>query len=190
MVILISVTRMVVCLQATLKVLTLVGDNNVDLLGDTASSDNYLSSTIITTVDASGVTGAATVQVNAGNSTANMTVTGSASTGQDTLTTGSGDDTITAGAGVLVADGGAGADTITGGAGADTLTGGAGNDTMTDGAGVDTITGGAGKDTITLTAGARDTIKFNALAEDGEITSIISTVSWLAQPQRQHQPIL
>jgi len=154
-------------LASDLKVLTLVGDNNVDLIGDTVAADNYLSSTVIHTIDASGVTGTATVQVNASASTKNMTVTGSASTGQDTIVTGSGDDTITAGAGILSITSGAGADTIVGGAKADVITAGAGADTITDGAGADTITGGAGRDTITVTSGARDTIKFTDTAEDG-----------------------
>jgi len=150
-------------LQGTdLVTLTLKGDNNIDLIGETASTDNYITgATLLTTIDASGVTGAATVQINASLGTSAMTVTGGTSTGQMTITTGNKADTVTAGGGILSATGGAGDDTITGGAYADILVGGVGADTINGGGLGDNIDAGAGIDDIDLGAadGGSDTVQ-------------------------------
>ena len=99
-------------------------------------------------------TGTGTLTVNATNSTAAITFTSGAATGNTTLTTGSGNDIITAGSSILIATAGSGNDSVTGGALADTIDGGTGNDTINGGAGADSLTGGAGADSITGGEGA------------------------------------
>ena len=152
-----------------LVTLTLVGDNNIDLIGETASNANYVNGTLLSTVDAAGVTGTATVQINASVSTTAMTVTGPASSGQFTFTGGSKADTITAGGGALVAVGGAGDDVITGGAKVDNLTGGDGADTLYGGALGDTLRGSAGNDSVYLGDGdaKTDTVTLEGTALGG-----------------------
>ena len=124
---------------------TLAGDYTaVNISGDTAFTigssniDAPSSGTRTTTVDASGLTGTATLQASfAGDTdTTNVfNVTGTANA-----------DNITGGAGADTISGGAGNDTLTGGLGNDTITGGAGNDEMDIGTGTDTYTGGDGND--------------------------------------------
>ncbi len=105
----------------------------------------------LATVTASAVVGAVTV--NASQSTANMTFTGSL-TGSNTLTGGTGSDTITGGTAADTITGGNGADSITGNAGDDVLAGGIGADALVGGIGADTLTGGAGNDSLTGNEGA------------------------------------
>lgn len=141
-----------------------------------ASGSNALSITSTTgatglaTVDASALTGASFL-INAGASTANMTVTGAAGipkAGQadvdtvNTITTGEGNDKVTGGeyidnittnAGNDTVVAGAGRDTVAAGEGNNSVDGGAGNDTITAGAGNDVVIGGAGDDNISVGAG-------------------------------------
>lgn len=97
---------------------------------------NAVTGTKVTSVDVSGLSAAATVNVS--NSTSAVTATGNAiDGGVFTFTGGSNTDNITGGIGDDVLSGGNGADTINGGAGADTIIGGKGADIITGGAGVD-----------------------------------------------------
>ena len=150
-----------------LTTINITGDNNVDLVGDNGSgggtADQALSSTIVTTI-ASTLTGTATLNVSAVNSTSAITFTAGTSTGTSTVVTGSGADTVTAGSGIISITSGAGDDTINGGALGDTITSEGGADTINAGAGGDTITGGGGIDTIDVGAGdaASDTVVMGA----------------------------
>ena len=92
---------------------------------DVIIANAIVGSTALATVDASGVTGAATVNASASN----VAVTATGSTGVFTFTGGSAADTITGGAAGDTLNGGLGGDTISGGAGADTIDGDGGNDT-------------------------------------------------------------
>lgn len=105
----------------------------------------------LATVTASGVAG--NVTVNASQSTANMTFTGSL-TGSNVLTGGTGSDTITGGTAADTLTGGNGTDNISGNAGDDVLAGGIGADVITGGIGDDTLVGGAGNDNLTGGEGA------------------------------------
>jgi hypothetical protein len=93
------------------------------------------------TIDASGMTGAATLTASGGEA---ITLVGAGS-GGITLTTGAGNDNLT---------GGSGDDTFTIGAGFDTVTGGAGNDRVVVTAG----TAITANDRIALGDGTRDTV--------------------------------
>ena len=100
------------------------------------------SSTVLSSVDASGMTGTTglTMTSNSGTVLYPSTIIGSPN-GTDTLIGGSAADTISGGGGI---------DTITGAAGGDTIKGEAGNDIIDGGAGVDNIDGGAGNDQINV----------------------------------------
>lgn len=103
--------------------------------------------------DASGRTGAASLQditVKLGGQGGSVILTAG---GNDTVEGGLGNDNITTGGGN---------DVITGGGGNDTIDAGAGNDTIDGGTGNNTITGGSGDDTITLN-GTVDTVVFNGV---------------------------
>ena len=153
--------------------------NNGDMTGMTVSGagnftvTNAMSSTVLTSVDASAATGA--VSVSAANSLAAITATGNAlDGGVFTFTGGSGNDTITGGIGNDVLGGGAGTDTISGGAGADDITGGDGADTLTGGTGLDAFFYSAatvatqGADTITdFTASQGDEISIDIATAGG-----------------------
>jgi hypothetical protein len=146
--------------------ITVTGDNNAALGTVTGAK--------VATVDASGLTAAATFAGVFSSSTVAMTVTGQTATtytGSVTVTTGSANDSITGSNGGDTITGGAGNDTISGGAGADTITGGTGADTITGGGGVDifTFATDSGTDTITdftanSTNSSDDTIAINILA--------------------------
>jgi hypothetical protein len=153
---------------ADMTSLTVIGHNGLivsSLTGEEA----------LATVNAGAHTGKA-FTLNAADSNADMTVTGSAGAPitdgatVNTLTTGSGDDSVTGGDYADTITTGLGADTVTGGAGNDTITtnngndvidAGEGNDTITTGSGDDNITGGAGNDTIDAGTGS-DTIDAGA----------------------------
>jgi len=100
------------------------------------------SSTVLSSVDASGMTGTTglTMTDNAGTVLFPSTIIGSPN-GADTLIGGSAADTISGGGGI---------DTISGAQGGDTIKGEAGNDIIDGGAGVDNIDGGAGNDQINV----------------------------------------
>jgi len=112
----------------TANALVLTGTNGLT----TATGDAITAKTI----DASGMSGA-------------LTMNTAAASGVTTITGGDGADELRGDASSTI-NGGAGADTIVGGSGNDTLNGGTGADAITSGAGNDTIDGGAGNDTITL----------------------------------------
>jgi Ca2+-binding RTX toxin-like protein len=97
-----------------------------------------MSSTVVTAINASAMTGAFIMGTNAGA----VASTISGGTGADTLTGGSAADNIS---------GGTGADSITGANGNDVISGDAGNDTINAGAGVDNVSGGEGNDTFNVT---------------------------------------
>ena len=100
------------------------------------------SSTVLSSVDASGMTGTTglTMTSNSGTALFPSTIIGSPN-GTDTLIGGSAADTISGGGGI---------DTISGAAGADIIKGEAGNDILNGGAGVDNIDAGAGNDQINV----------------------------------------
>ena len=100
------------------------------------------SSTVLSSVDASGMTGTTglTMSSNSGTVLFPSTIIGSPN-GTDTLIGGSAADTISGGGGI---------DTISGAAGADIIKGEAGNDIIDGGAGVDNIDAGAGNDQINV----------------------------------------
>jgi hypothetical protein len=166
---------------------TLAGDYTaVNISGDTAFTigssniDAPTSGTRTTTVDASGLTGTATLQA---------TFVGDTDTTNVFNVTGTGNaDTITGGAGADTIDGGAGNDTLTGGLGNDTITGGAGNDEMDIGTGTDTYTGGDGNDnydydSIGIAAVAKVTLAENlniavTLAANDQIIATVNGVQY------------
>ena len=118
--------------------LTNTAATSVTATGDNALSFASMSSTVVTTIDASAMTAAFIMGTNAG--TVASTISGG--TGADTLTGGTAADSMV---------GGAGNDSITGAAGNDSISGDAGDDTINAGDGVDSITAGAGNDTIAVT---------------------------------------
>lgn len=117
---------------------------SVTATGARAFSFASMSSTVVTKIDASAMTGAFIMGTNAGA----VASTISGGTGADTLTGGSAADNIS---------GGVGNDSITGAAGADVITGGDGLDTILGGAGIDNLSGGAGNDTFLVTTAAHFT---------------------------------
>ena len=126
--------------------ITLTGDDDED--GDpVATTVNFLGADratvgaiTATTIDASGMTAAAT------GTTLNMTA---AAVSVSSITGSPGADTLRGDSKTTI-KGGAGNDSIFGGTGNDTLWGEAGKDTITAGTGSDTIDGGADNDTIVL----------------------------------------
>jgi Ca2+-binding RTX toxin-like protein len=122
--------------------ITLTGDTHIDTTLNIDASGALANAARAVTVDASGMTGTAYVELEAGASTlVSYTMTGTANA--DTLAANAAGSSMTAGAG---------ADTITGGAGADTIIGGDGIDTVTPGAGADSLTLGAGADIVIMGA--------------------------------------
>lgn len=119
--------------------------------------------TALATLNAGAHTGAV-LNINASNSAANMTVTGSAGANAtdgavvNTITTGTGNDSITGGAFYDLLTGGTGNDTIVGGAGNDQLYGNANNDVLDGGEGDDLVDGDVGNDSLTAGAG-NDTVQ-------------------------------
>lgn len=120
------------------RALTNTAATSVTATGDNALSFASMSSTVVTTIDASAMTAAFIMGTNAG--TVASTISGG--TGADTLTGGTAADSMV---------GGAGNDSITGAAGNDSIEGGAGLDTIDAGSGIDNISAGAGNDTISVT---------------------------------------
>lgn len=122
------------------------GTSRLNITGVNAFSGTTLTAV---TIDASGMTGAATF-TNTGAGATTTSITGTAN-----------NDVIV---------GGSAAATLSGGAGADNITGGAGNDSISGGDGVDTITGGVGRDSLTGGAGA-DIFVFGANPASGTAVS-------------------
>jgi len=133
--------------------LNLDADNTttINISGDTGILFSNGSHAVVTTVDASGVTGTTTegVVTFAAETSSNVTLTGGA--GNDVLTVGAAIDTITGGAGADTLGGLGGVDTISGGAGADTITGGTGADSLTGGDGADIFVFSTAADSSTAT---------------------------------------
>jgi len=123
--------------------ITITGDPDGDTAATTAltvsgSDRASVGAVTATSIDASGMTAAAT------GTTFNMTV---APTSVVTVTGSEGADTLRGDAKSTI-NGNGGNDIIVGGTGNDTLNGGAGKDNITLGTGSDTVNGGAGNDTI------------------------------------------
>ena len=158
----------------SLTELTIIGSKTLSVtLNDSAA----VATIPLTTVDASGFTGASLtvtaveadsgVTVTTGSDALTVTVgdgandiTGTA--GNDSITTGSGadtivsyggDDTIVAGNGANTITATDGENNVTGGSGVDTITVGDGNNTIAGGAGADVIVAGNGANSITNTSG-------------------------------------
>lgn len=106
------------------------------------------------TLDLSGFTGKASVNLNPGTYSSAAGLTKNIAIAYDTqintlVCTAGGTSVVCNNYGDTV-KGGAGADTITGGSGNDTLSGGGGNDTFYISKGKDTLNGGSGTDTLVL----------------------------------------
>jgi len=129
----------------TLTVTTLAASDLTTVVmtgtADVVVTNAVTGGTAVASVNATGLSGAATFD--ATNSTVAVTMTAGA--GGSTFTGGASADTITGGAGVDVLTGGTGNDVINGGGGADT--------TIDGGVGADTLTGGAGDDNFVATYG-------------------------------------
>lgn len=173
-------------------------------------------STVLTSVDASGMTvanattGADTLGLNF--STAALADTYATATDGTTTVTIKGTNGVDVISGAAVVDAtvnlnisgglggkaGATGDTLTGGAGADTITslglgnhnlsGGAGKDTITGNTGDDTITGGAGADTL-KGAGGNDKFVFT-LASDSAPTAYDTIVDFVAKTATANGDVL
>lgn len=96
-----------------------------------------------TVVDATGLTGALTLNLASAAGNLNVTMGNVVSGSSNSVTTGAGADVVV---------GGTGADSINGGAAADNLSGGSGNDSITGGTGADVMSGGTGTNVFTYTA--------------------------------------
>ena len=147
--------------------LTYTGDaTRINVSGDTAfdftfNVDTPTSGSRTTVIDASTMTGTATVKLNGSNdtNTTNLyTMTGTANS-----------DTLLGGAGVNNLTGGAGNDSITGGGSNDVISGGDGNDVITATAGIDSLTAGAGNDTLAIPVAAASTA---SVAETQTLTAV------------------
>jgi Ca2+-binding RTX toxin-like protein len=154
---------------------TATGDNTITTLTATDATSltvtgarsltvgTLAGATALATLNAGAHTGAV-LNINASNSAANMTVTGSAGANAtdgavvNTITTGTGNDSITGGAFYDLLTGGTGNDTINGGAGNDQLYGNANNDVLDGGDGDDLLDGDVGNDSLTAGAG-NDTVQ-------------------------------
>jgi hypothetical protein len=134
------------------------GTSRLNITGVNAFSGTTLTAV---TIDASGMTGAATF-TNTGAGATTTSITGTANA-----------DVIVGGSAAATLSGGAGADTITGGAGNDSISGGDGADSITGGLGRDTLTGGAGVDTFVFAANATGAVTSNQAAPD-TITDFVS----------------
>jgi Ca2+-binding RTX toxin-like protein len=121
--------------------LTIGSANSIVVTGAYKMTLGASSSTVLTSVDASGMTGTASLVMgtNAGTALFPQTIIGTG--GNDTLIGADGADTIT---------GGAGNDIINGAESTDTIIGGAGNDTLDGDAGADILSGGAGNDIFSV----------------------------------------
>jgi Ca2+-binding RTX toxin-like protein len=120
--------------------LTNTAATSLTLTGARALTIDSMTSQVVTSIDASDMTGAFIMNTANAGAVAS-TITGG--TGADTLLGGSAADSIS---------GGAGNDSITGAAGNDVITGDAGNDTIIGGGGIDNLSGGEGNDTFSETS--------------------------------------
>ena len=119
--------------------LTNTAATSVVLTGARGLTIDSMTSTVVTSINASAMTGAFIMST--GNAGA-VASTISGGTAADTLLGGSAADNIS---------GGAGNDSITGADGNDVITGGDGLDTIVGGVGIDNLSGGAGDDTFSVT---------------------------------------
>ena len=152
--------------SSSANTINIKGANKVTLGGATSNGSGDF------TIDASGLTGKATLimtgaPTHTGGVSGNFVITGSdnasnaAGTGDtilgstteaNTINAGAGNDTVTGGAAADTIDLGAGNDKLNASNGNDNIKGGAGNDTINAGTGSQTIDGGAGNDTINMGA--------------------------------------
>jgi len=140
------------------------GDSTIDTTMNIDGAGAAGTTARTTTVDASGMTGVARLELDTdGSAYVTYVVTGTAN-----------GDTITA-AGTI--NGGAGADTIAGTAGADTINAGDGADTVTITAGADSITLGAGNDTMDLNGTAPGTAAVQHVIVTGDADATLTTVA-------------
>ena len=119
---------------------TITGAGTVNL---DPNGNGGLAASTDTVVDATGLTGALTMGLNAFTGNLNVTLGNVVSGSSNSVTTGTGADVIV---------GGTGADSMNGGEGADNINGGAGVDTVTGGVGADYMVGGSGADVFNYTA--------------------------------------
>lgn len=122
--------------------LTNTAATSVTLTGARGLTIDSMTSAVVTSINASAMTGAFIMSTANGGSVASTISGGS---GADTLLGGSAADNIT---------GGAGNDSISGGNGADVITGDAGNDTLVGQVGIDNLSGGDGNDTFSVALAA------------------------------------
>jgi hypothetical protein len=140
------------------------GDSTIDTTMNIDGAGTSGTTARTTTVDASGMTGVARLELDTDSSSlVTYVVTGTAN-----------GDTITA-SGTI--NGGAGADTIAGEAGADTIDAGAGADTVTITAGADSITLGAGNDTMDLNGTAPGTTAVQHIIISGDADATKTSVA-------------
>jgi hypothetical protein len=140
------------------------GDSTIDTTMNIDGAGSSGTTARTTTVDASGMTGVARLELDTDSSSlVTYVVTGTAN-----------GDTITA-SGTI--NGGAGADTIAGEAGADTIDAGDGADTVTITAGADSITLGAGNDTMDLNGTAPGTAAVQHAIVSGDADAGKTTVA-------------
>ena len=133
--------------------LNLVGSNAIQIGAVTATSATSL------TIDASGLTGAATATIAA-------PVRATIVTGATNIIGSANADTITGSNDNTTIDGGAGNDGITAGTGVDSIAGGLGDDTFTFAGNLtasDSVNGGAGNDILSVTATTAD-VNFTNIA--------------------------
>lgn len=119
--------------------LTNTAATSVTLTGARGLTIDSMTSTVVTSINASAMTGAFIM------STANAGAVAS------TISGGSAADSLIGGSAADNISGGAGNDSITGANGNDVISGDAGNDTINAGAGVDNVNGGEGNDTFSVT---------------------------------------
>jgi hypothetical protein len=135
---------------AQLSTLNIISTEGLDANGEVQVADSLivtaLESTMLSTLDASTMTGALTM----------TDISAFVATGA-TIKGGSAVDTFTGGVGADVMTGNAGADILNGDSGNDSIDGGAGADNINGDVGADTLTGGAGDDTFVYSTAAEST---------------------------------
>jgi Ca2+-binding RTX toxin-like protein len=129
------------------------------------SGSNGLTTTTTTGVITAG-------SINASGMTGALTMNAAAASGVTTITGGSSGDTLLGDASATI-DGGAGNDSITGGTGNDNLQGGLGDDTITTNTGTDNVSGGDGADTLIFgdNLSSLDTVSGGADADTISLTN-------------------
>ena len=135
--------------------LTNTAATSVTLTGARGLTIDSMTSQVVTSINASAMTGAFIMS------------TGNAGAVASTISGGSAADTLLGGSAADNISGGAGNDSITGAGGADVITGGDGLDTIVGGAGIDNLSGGAGNDTFLVATVAHFTSLTSAEVVNG-----------------------